>query len=68
MSHYSWTALDVGFDLRAHPEMALEIPSDCTSATYDCADGTREIAGTCDEIRKALQSAGYRVTIRRDEK
>lgn len=62
MGEYSFTSLDVGFDLRAHEGMQLELPADISTVRYlDRANHEVLFSGTREAIRTALESAGYRV-------
>jgi hypothetical protein len=61
MSHYSYTSIDVGFDLRLH-DMIVQLPEDITSVAYDVRGKTCTLVGTHVKIRKALTRAGYRVS------
>jgi hypothetical protein len=62
MSHYSYTSIDVGFDLRLHPEIEIEIPADATSVGCETASGEQvTISGGRAAIAAALREHGYRV-------
>lgn len=57
---YSYTPLDVGFDLRKH-DMTIDLAIDAQAVQYDDAGTTRIVRGSRQEIVAALEAAGYRV-------
>lgn len=61
MTNLKLASIDVGFDLRLHPEHAVVVPADVESAEIDTANGVQEITGSRDEIITALKDAGYTV-------
>jgi hypothetical protein len=59
---YSFTPIDVGFDLRVHPDMAIELPAGERLKVHFGNDG-EIIEGTRAEVARALRKAGYRVEV-----
>ncbi len=60
-THYSYSALDVGFDLRAQG-IAIDLPADATSVRYDVAPGeSRTVEGDRFTLAEALLEEGYQV-------
>lgn len=59
----SYTPLDCGFDLRLHPEIAIELPKGERFKVMYC-EGRQErvVEGSRAEVSDALVLAGYRVT------
>lgn len=61
---YSYTPLDVGFDLRAHPDMVIDLPvGDRLRVRYVAGEDERTIEGARAEVASALTAAGYRVVV-----
>jgi hypothetical protein len=62
---YSYTPLDVGFDLRRHPELAIKLPAGgqlrVRYMTGDGSESERVVEGSRLEVARVLRSAGYRV-------
>lgn len=65
-SAFCLTSIDIGFDLRRHADMRVALPAECRSVIYEgplsvAAEERRKyrVTGTIDEIRTALQKAGY---------
>ena len=58
----SYTPIDVGWDLRLHPDTALVLPQG-THIRVRYMDGTkeREVEGGQQVVGEALRKAGYRV-------
>jgi hypothetical protein len=57
---YSFKAIDVGFDLRVHPDMAIELPAG-ERLRVQYGDDGETFEGTRAEVALALRKAGYRV-------
>ena len=56
----SYTPIDVGFDLRRHPDMSIELPAgERLRVSY--GDEGRKVEGTRVEVARVLRKAGYRV-------
>ncbi len=54
--------LDVGFDLRVHDDMPVNLPEGVQRVAYLDEDGKEAIAsGSRDEIARQLMQAGYKV-------
>jgi hypothetical protein len=61
----SLRSLDVGFDLRLHPEIVAPIPEGTTCVRYDSPGpvyAPREISGQPHRIVETLRANGYRVS------
>lgn len=59
----SYTPLDVGFDLRVHPEMGIELPAgDVLRVRYMDGDEEKVAEGDRDHVASTLASAGYPIT------
>lgn len=61
MSHYSYMALDLGFDPRAH-DMLIDLPADATSVTVELDGEPVMTTGDRACLRGALVEAGFNVT------
>lgn len=62
MQEYSYTPIDVGFDLRLHPEIAIELPAGDTLRVRFCdGDEERTLEAPRSEVASALSKAGYTV-------
>ena len=67
-SEFCLTSIDIGFDPRRHGNMRIALPAERRSAIYEgplsvAAEDRRkyQVTGSLDEIRTALQKAGYRL-------
>lgn len=58
---YSYLPIDVGFDLRRHPHLLIELPADARTVAYDLLGKTTLVTGTREEIVTAMEKAGYRI-------
>lgn len=60
---FSYTPIDCGFDLRAHPDMAIELPpGEHLRVRYMAGVDERIVEGTRDHVASTLASAGYMVS------
>ena len=60
----SLRAVDVGFDLRLHPDKITHIPSGARTVHYDGPGGqSASVSGTPAAICRVLQAAGYHVKV-----
>lgn len=65
---YSYTPLDCGFDLRVHPDMAIQLPAgDKLRVRYLDDIAERVVEGTRANVAATLTKAGYRVNDKTDE-
>lgn len=58
---YSYHPLDVGFDLRRHSDMLINLPEDAHAVAYECGGERRVVSGPRERIVRALTAAGYAV-------
>ncbi len=58
------SALDVGFDVRQHPEMRVSLPAEFGSVGLDRSGETYLVEGTREELVAAIVAAGYLVAER----
>lgn len=60
----SYTPIDVGFDLRLHPDTALVLPQGThIRVRYMEGSKEREVEGGQQTVAEALRKAGYRVKV-----
>lgn len=58
-----YTPITVGFDLRRHPDMAVQLPAGkWIVVRYSEGQDVRETAGTPAKVATVLRAAGYRVS------
>ena len=58
----SYTPIDVGFDLRQHPDIALQLPAGENLRVRYCKDTEElEVVGSPDTVARVLRAAGYSV-------
>ena len=60
----SYTPIDVGFDLRLHPDTAVSLPAGShIRVRYMDGKREREVAGGQSEVARTLRKAGYAVKV-----
>ena len=57
-----YTPITVGFDLRRHPDMAVQLPEgDTLRVRFMAGTVEQEVEGTRADVARRLRAAGYRV-------
>lgn len=57
-----YTPINIGFDLRIHDDIALELPQgDHLRIRYADGQENRVVEGTPEEVTKVLRKAGYHI-------
>lgn len=57
--HYSYCPIDIGFDPRVHPGMAVSLPDDAESVSAEVNGEIQHRAGEREELLRFLALAGF---------